>query len=228
MLERDYRKRGRNFIFFFFLLFPSLFLQGQTINGNGDFQIWLSSSANTLLNKKLRAFLDGEVRFGNNGSELYVGYVQTRFHYTVRDWLELSPGYRQQFNLILPDRVWRPIFVTLFDVLNYFDIHKWSFIVRNRFQYNFNALPHSVWIYRFRIRVDAPYTFGKMKCRPIAADEIFVQEGIGFFENRLVAGVRFNIGKRNITKPAFVFRLRRFGDEWRTAYIFSTRADFNF
>lgn len=218
----------RYLCFFALFISQSIPSEAQTINGNGDFQIWLSSSVNTALNRKLRAFLDGEVRFGNNGSELYLWYLQTRFHYTVRDWLELSPGYRQQFNLILPDRVWRPVFVTLFDVLFYFDIGKWTFINRNRFQYNFHVVQNNVWIYRNRLRVDAPFTFGKMKFRPLAADEIFIQEGIGFFENRLTVGGRFNIGKRNITKPAFCFRLRKFGDEWRKAYIFSTRADFNY
>lgn len=214
--------------YLFVLLSHCALLKAQVINGNGDFQMWFSSSVNTQLNKKLRGFLDGEVRFGNNGSELYLWYIQTRFHYTVRDWLELSPGYRQQFNFIVADRIWRPVFVPLFDILFYFKIKKWSFINRNRFQYNFNVVQNSFWVYRNRLRVDSPYTLGKMRFRPIFADEIFISEIDGFFENRLAIAGRFNIGRRNITKPAYVFRLRKFAGEWRIAHIASVRADFNF
>lgn len=184
------------------LILPTYAL-GQ-INRNDDFQLWLSQSNHIQFTDKLKWYLDGELRYGDSASRLYLFYLQTGFFYSFNKCFEIAPGYRHQYQLEPLERTWHLVYQPLLDLLCKFECKKWQFINRHRFSYLVRELVPNRFQYRNRLWVTSPWKIGIFNF--IAFDEVFFREAVGFFENRFAVGGMAQLKKKNTMTIYYMLR----------------------
>jgi hypothetical protein len=198
------------------LLLP--FTLAAEISRNGDFQFWLYDAFTKDIGKKSKIYLETEGRWGDDASTLYLFYLQTRVMYAVCKWLDVAPGYRQQWNLDLATRKWFRLYDPLVDVIVKKKIGKWEISDRHRTQYFILESLPNFWQYRNRFMVISPWKIGKMKLNPLVFDEIFIREQSGFSENRFAIGGSMPLAKKAKTTLFYMLRHQEFL-EWRRHHI---------
>lgn len=188
------------------------------IEEDGDFQLWLFNSVHKKLSEKQSLYLEGELRYGNNASTLYLFYLQARLLYTINERLKFYPGYRQLYFLSVSDRRWEAQYEPFLDIIAIRSIKNWEITDRNRFSYLFFEERENRWQYRNRLMIKTPWKIGKMQFNPLVFDEVFFREKEDFRENRFGLGGEIPFFKNRITL-LYVIRSRKFQESWRRSNI---------
>ena len=174
-------------------------LFGGVVNQNNDFQVWILESVNTKLCDKLKLHLDGELRYGDDGSTLYLWYLQTRLDYSACTWLDITPGYRHLY-VLRPSKLGR-----------------WQVADRNRTQYLLFESGPTLWQYRNRILAISPWKLGGLN--PQISDEVFFRENVGFAENRFSVGGTFQTTKKTSCTLLYTLRHQKRSDMWKRHHV---------
>lgn len=161
-----------------------------------DFQLWLFGSANTRINEKTTLFLEGEVRFEDNATSLYLYYLQGRLAFALHPWLTVAPGYRQAAVRPLIDRRWIPVYDPLVDLFVHKTLFQWAWIYRWRTQYLIPQPGRAHFQWRNGLQVHIPL-MGSLKL--ILQEEAFIRQREGFSENRAGAGLQLITNKARFT-----------------------------
>jgi len=153
----------------------------------GDFQLWNAMHTTFQLKDHLGLKLEGEVRTGNDVSEVFFVYGQASIEYKPVKWFLLGGGYRHQW--IFLDSKWFNVYSPLLDVKGIWIIDHFGITNRNRVQYLIIENDKHRWLYRNRLRFS--YQIDSWKMRPFIDDEVFFLQGGGFVQNRATAGIIF-------------------------------------
>jgi hypothetical protein len=175
------------------LLFCSFLLvipvQGRT--RRGDFQIWNYYCMRQECLEKLDSSVEIEFRLRDEARHVYYYYVQGFLHWKPKEWLEVSPSYRQEWSR-LGDRC-HP-FITLgvptLDLTLRVEKKGWTVRDRNRFEYIIpyaRHLPRRS-LYRNRIQLEYPLSICNEYFTPFVSEEIFLRNFRKLVENRVRVG----------------------------------------
>ncbi len=206
----------RTFLFAIICFLTSSLFAG-VVNQNNDFQVWLLESVDTKLCDKLKLYLDGELRYGDNGSILYLWYIQTRLDYSPCNWLDFTPGYRQLYVLRPSDRQWLLIYDPLLDITLKGKWGRWQFADRNRTQYLLFESGPTLWQYRNRILAISPWKVGGLN--PQISNEFFFRENVGYAENRFSIGGTFQTTKSSKVSLNYTLRDQKRADIWKRHHV---------
>jgi hypothetical protein len=177
------------------LLFGFLFSYHLYAYDDGDFQVWNTDTEELKINKSSKIALEEELRFGENASELYYQHYDIGFTYSLNKSLNLGTGYRhilERKKSKFKEENAPYGFVSLL-----WEIRGFKFEDRNRLEYRAYDYQTDTWRYRNKISVKFPWKFTALEIQPYISDEIYVHlNGINLNQNRLSAGLGFNITKK--------------------------------
>ncbi len=198
-------------VFFRFLIL--LAVLGGSLLGREN-ELWLALNQRAPLGIDLRA----ELRYREDGSEIYFAYVQGLVHFPVNSWLEVAPGYRQGWRII--EGEWRNIYVPIAEATASWDRRVVRVEDRNRMQFVAISDLQSRWVYRNRLRISLPWAWLHIGFTPYVYDEFFLVEGVGLAENRLAAGIFFELLCISRIECEFMLRDFETREGWRRSQVF--------
>ncbi|NGX53343.1 MAG: hypothetical protein K1000chlam4_00052 [Chlamydiae bacterium] len=204
-------------LLFAIISFLTFSLFGGVVNQNNDFQVWILESVNTPLSDKFKLHLDGELRYGDDGSTLYLWYIQTRLDYSACNWLDITPGYRHLYVLRPSDRKWLLIYDPLLDITLKSKLGRWQIADRNRTQYLLFDSGPTLWQYRNRILAISPWKLGGLN--PQISNEFFFRENVGYAENRFSVGGTFQTTKKTSCTLLYTLRHQKRSDMWKRHHV---------
>lgn len=221
--------RWQFLVIILFFLSTQSFLFGR-IDENKDFQIWIFESTSKKLSSKTSFVFEAEIRYGDAASQPYYYYFQPRVLFTLRDRLEISPGYRHGRSLRLSDREWRNTYSPQLDINLKGKLGEWTLLDRNRIVYNVHDDKRpNILEYRNRFSLVSPWVLGKMRFNPWISDEIFFRDREGFSQNRFIVGGSFPLHSRIKGNPCYIMRHRKRLDEvWTRQNVLALYMFFSF
>lgn len=161
----------------------------QQVNKNGDFQIWTYAFMGVDMHPEWQFQLSAEFRWGDDASTLYYKYLQGQILYKAASWIEIAPGYRQEYirNREKKDK-WANLFDPLMDVILYIPGSSWKLADRNRLEYLIDRDRKNLWLYRNRFLAISPWKADFLQLNPFFSNEIFFLQDKGFSQDRVTIG----------------------------------------
>lgn len=201
----------KTFSLYFFFSFP---LFAKEINGQNDTQLWIFDYVQKKISERVVIAIENEQRWGGDISTLYFSYVQSRIFFTVTDWLQVVPGFRERRSLRTREDKWISAHEPLLDIFLSTSICEWQIRDRQRAQYIIEEDRPNLWQYRHLVTLISPWKWGKMRLNPFIADEVFFRETLGFFENRFQLGARIPLGDYDFFTFYYMRRLIKNSEQW--------------
>ncbi len=202
------------------------------LNGDGDFQYWDITSFEGRVNDRWKASMDAEFRFGNDVSKLYYQEDILALNYKVNDWFEIGPGYLQAFQLsskVGEENDWIAEYRPIINATVKMKWQGWDLSSRSRFEYRiFEDSGNDVFRYRNRFTFKSPWKWTTFHINPYLADEIFVQDGIGFQTNRLYLGVGIDLIAHVKGDLFYLWQITDKAGDWMDLNVFGTKLKFEF
>lgn len=205
-------------------------LLSATLNGENDFQVWVTESMRTPLKEKLFADSLLELRFGNNASELYLFYGQFGLTYQPVPWLEWSLIYRQTGFRVGDTNDWGTRYVPITDLITFWPRETWKFSARQRFMYfiNDNSSRKNLWLYRPLFQANLP-KIGTTQLEPYINEELFFLQSRGFVESRSVVGINYLYLENALASLYYMLRYIKPAEaDWRPTHVFGIQGRFSF
>lgn len=177
-----------------------------------DFEIWLYSSYETPLRPSLRFSLFGEGRWRKNASRIYDKILEGEFIYKFNKYLEIAPGYRNNWHTPRTNpHTFLQSHIPFVDLFLTFAGKRDTIKYRLRTQYAVRQRRRNDWAIRNRLAWFFP---ALKRVTPYLMDEIFWRDLDGFFENRLYFGTTFPIKGNFQGETFFMKRDLRFALGW--------------
>jgi long-subunit fatty acid transport protein len=165
-----------------------------------DFQTWNSAGVGKSLDKKLKVFLQEEVRLKNNSSQLRTSFTNIGVKWEALKNFNISIVYRL---IIKPTKISHRIYT---DLSYEWKNKRWSLEPRIRLQHEF--IPNDINENYVRPELTLEHKINK-HWRPFVSAEffyhIFYYKEDKFDEYRLSAGVDYNFDKKNSLKLFYLF-----------------------
>jgi hypothetical protein len=194
-----------------------------------DFQIWNTDSEEFKINKKTKIVLEQEFRWGDNATEFYYQHYDAGIFYDFTKWLNAGGGYRQIYELY--KQKFRPdndpyLTLTLLGELKGFKLDN-----RSRMEFNDFDYKTDFWRYRNKTTLKFPWKFTKLEIQPFVSEEVFVVFGglpAKFNQNRLSAGLGFNIIKHVKGEVYYMLQSARWNSTWKESNVLGTKIKISF
>ncbi len=184
----------------------------------GDFQVWTELKySHRFKPSKFTLKWSMENRFRDQATEHFTFNTTLGFDYKFFKWLSAGSYYRYEkkkgkagenrpfFEVVLKTP-WKPV------------------VVKNRQRFEIRIFPDDTW-FRYRNLTQISHYFGErpVSYTPYIQDEVFIEQGVGFNENRLDVGNAFGVLNDQLAF-AFYYRWQRkeSGNMWENNHIFGT------
>lgn len=188
-----------------------------------DFQIWTQVQfSKNFKPSKFTLKWSTENRLKNDGTQYFLFNTTVGFYYGVYKWFKLGPYYRFEQKIGKTGEQ-RPFLEVVFAA-------PWEPVkIKNRQRYEIKIFPGEKTQFRWRNLIQFSHLFKEkpVSYRPFIQDEIFIQSGTGFSENRLDVGNAFGFLQDHI-KLVFYYRWQRkiSDDAWTNNHILGTSLAF--
>src|SRR5574341_44157 len=204
------------------------------LNADNDFQFWNTEAIEGKINDQWKAYVEAELRFGDDASEFYYQHTHLEILYKALEWLEIGAAYRQAWELDDPATdLWFTEYRPMVNVTLKHKWNDWEFSDRNRFEFRNFDVKDDKFRYRNKLKAKSPWKWTALHINPFVADELFFEEDSdnGFNRNRLDVGVGLDFGDYVAHLSGEIYYRWQTSDkgaEWIDFHIFGTQLKFKF
>lgn len=191
-----------------------------------DLQYWHTETVSWKVADDWKVSLSNESYFDDDASHRYYHEGDIGVSYSgLAKWFDLSLNFKHV--LTESKNKWRREERPHINGTFKFNICKFSFIDRNRFEYKIREAGTDFWKYRNLLTIKFPCKFTSLEIQPYIADELHVDEVVS--ENRSYAGFTFKITKELGADIYYMQkRNRQSGGNWIGANVIGTRLKLDF
>jgi len=184
----------------------------------GDFQVWTELKySHTFKPSHFTLRWASENRFRDTATEHFTFNTTLGFDYAFLNWFSLGPYYRYEKKRGNPGEN-RPFVEVVFKT-------PWKALrIQDRQRYEIRIFPDDT-RFRFRNRIKLSHYFGErpVSYTPFVQDEIFVEQGHGFNENRLDVGNSFGVWQDRLSFTLYYrWQRKESGGSWENNHILGT------
>jgi len=195
-----------------------------------DFQYWSSAGASVNINKDWKAVFTEELRFGNQGGNLYYQRSDLGFVYSgFADWIDIGLNYGLIYEKDDKTDRWRRENRPHLNLTFKWKMWGLSLSDRNRFEYRDRENGKRLWRYRNKFTVKLPWKLTAWKLQPYVADEVFINlDDEHFNRNRFYAGVSTPLGEKLSADIYYILQASRKGSDYTDYHVLGTALKFKF
>lgn len=222
--------------FFVFLTIPVF---SQVLFGSGesayvpeeDFEIWSGITLKKNISKKIRLYLQEEIRFNNNALQIKRYLTDVGGRYELNDLIRIGLYYR--FSMSNRTVYYEPVHKIYSDVELVKDINRFGLKLRGRIQYARNTktidvYEKNIWYNRNEITVE--YNIRKTRFTPFIEHEQFIPLNNpwlkGIDKYRLQAGTEIYINPKLDISVSYLYQRERNLKSRENHYILITRLSY--
>jgi len=206
------------------------FLYSQAID---DFGTWWGVEIKKTFLKDFKAGLRAEVRLNQNSGNLKNFYLSPSFSYTPRKWLTLGVGYRFDDRYQQAERYFTQRHRVNIDVEFLYNIKRWDFEYRTRFQMHWedyfdNDIEYPIMYNRNRLGV--AFKWPQLPFKTSVSGELWLPlvSNAELSSFRLLIGQEYRLKEKHIFQLRFIFQTDLSTPEPVRNYIISSRYIFSF
>ncbi len=215
-----------NIHFFYVLIAVCIVMMTTACFGFDDegFQYWSSAGTSFDIYKDWKVSLEEELRFGDDGGNLYYEHSDLGFMYGgLADWVDLGANFRLVYEKDSNDK-WRRenrphLNITFKNQIFGLDVSD-----RSRFEYRDKENKDDVWRYRNKVTVKLPIEITALKLKPYFADEFFVTlNDDNVDKNRFYSGVSLKLTGKIKANVYYLWQSSRSGNKWKDINALGTQ-----